>query len=524
MVSTTKEKSLSYGEDRQGVKEISLNNSISDRQKLINLFFKNLSGYIEVREFGETVKKLWFDSAAELIEYEPPTDKDIYVGMATRNSKRSGKAWNCEETGVLWADYDDVDSLSEVKDLIDHAYLPEPAVYVNSGHGYHAYWLLDEPVKAWKVNSLLRNISNRTGSDGKVAESARIMRLPATINNKNEPVKCEVVEFNNVDPLSFQEWLDIAGIKATDIQDNRFKQQSNIKLPDTDKPCINSILKGVEQCQRNWALGRLTKWLQAEGYPKDKSFELVKKWNQSNEPPQEVNEMERSFKAYWHGDYKLLGCKIPSTELQANLKGHCNRHTCKLGARFDKLIFENQVSINNRIFNEYPYISGYEIIVYGVLLAEPEGLNTTNLKEELTSRNGRKCMSRQKLMDTIDKLNSLGLIDVRYRHTQKRATFCKATKKGTYGLGYTLLSNGAINMAICGEVTPAELKLYLLLMKYAFRSGQAFPATTTLGKELGIHRTNVSKYLKNLEQARMIKRHYNYDEKGRKKLVCKLLV
>jgi len=43
----------------------------------------------------------------------------------------------------LWADYDNV-TLEEARARIKNAGLPEPSIYVNSGHGIHAYWLLEE--------------------------------------------------------------------------------------------------------------------------------------------------------------------------------------------------------------------------------------------------------------------------------------------------------------------------------------------------------------------------------------------
>jgi hypothetical protein len=99
-------------------------------------------------------------------------------------------------------------------------------------------------------------------------------------------------------------------------------------------------------------------------------------------------------------------------------------------------------------------------------------------------------------------------IDITSRY-QRLNYFAKATLQNTYGKGYTLVSNGAINGAIDGRITPTELKLYILLLKYSFNvNDNCYPSTLTLAKEMGIEQPNIVYFLNNLEFSGYIERQY----------------
>jgi len=84
--------------------------SITDRLEFVNILFEDLSGYIEIREIknGQANTK-YLKNTAELMEYDPPVDNNIYIGMFTRKQKR-GRNKDIQKTQVLWLDFDDVES------------------------------------------------------------------------------------------------------------------------------------------------------------------------------------------------------------------------------------------------------------------------------------------------------------------------------------------------------------------------------------------------------------------------------
>lgn len=108
---------------------------------------------------------------------ELPDDKDVFFTPAYRRKKDPKKKESVAGTMVLWAD-------------VDHTrHLPEcafkPSMIVDSGHGYHLYWLLEKPVKSTKQIEKLNGIIRDTMQSDSVQNANRILRVPGTTNNKH---------------------------------------------------------------------------------------------------------------------------------------------------------------------------------------------------------------------------------------------------------------------------------------------------------------------------------------------------
>lgn len=489
--------------------------------KFINELYKDVDGLINVREIDKQGEvKQHFLTLDQLQSYEVPTDKNVYYGLYSR-SGRTGTAKGCRTTGALWTDYDNMD-ISQVKSNIVKCGLPTPSIYVNSGHGIHAYWLLDKRVT--ETTDILRVMAVATGADTKATDKARVMRLPNSMNVKDTPVKCEVIEgnFKRYNTEIFKEILNIQAVDEVAATTNKIHIP---ELLNADRPCIKAMANGVKEGHRNFAEGRLIKYLQVKGKTKEVTKEIILKWNRNNEPPEDTGKLLKDFEAYWKGEYKLLGCTIKNKELQSTLYDYCNRLECKLNATIGKLELNNSIKYNNRLFNAIDKITGNELVVLGLLLRHGEGLTLKKLTEKMTSRATKKCcMSKPTLIAALKYLKSVGLIEC--IDGNKRAgieNLYKSVPQGTYGLGYTICSNGAINGAIDGRVTSTEFKLYVLLLKYAFQNESCYPSQVTLAKELRVTQRSISKLLPGLEEADYIKKNVYY-RNGVESLVYTLLV
>jgi hypothetical protein len=122
---------------------------------------------------------------------------DVYVGAAPRRRRR-GTAEDVARCWCLWADADGQGAVNALE-----AFEPAPSIVIASGTGpnFHAWWALDcrrplEPEAARQANLRL---AHALGSDRKVADPARVLRLAGTRNFKHEPaamvecVRCEPV-------------------------------------------------------------------------------------------------------------------------------------------------------------------------------------------------------------------------------------------------------------------------------------------------------------------------------------------
>lgn len=507
--------------------------------QFIKELIKDTNEYLEIREIGKDKEDInqHFIRPDDIMDYKPPADKNVYFGVYSRAIK-SGKAKSCSTTRVLWADFDEGmrgltvrERMEKVKSNIEAIGFPKPSIIVSSGNGIHTYWLLDKRVGDGAVE-VVKLLSKATNGDVRVAEKARVMRLPGTLNikNINEPLKCEIIQADysliyNLE--SFKDILkdNIGQVKENPPQVNYGSTNTILDNVNVDRSCINLILKGVGEGERNFALGRLTKWLQIKGSTKSKSQQIILAWNNLNDPPEKRQKLIQDFNHYWHGDYKLLGCAINNPHIQQLLNKYCNRPECKFSMAIGNIQLDNTVKYNNRLLNDLYKLTGNDLILYGLLVRYKEGLFTSLLNEKLTSRATRKpCISKPTRLKSLNKLKKIGFIDVIEGNRRAgKENLYKAIPQGNLGQGYTLVSNGAINGAIDKRVTSAEFKLYVLLLKYAFNKGSCYPSLNTMAKELRTTSSNVSIQLKRLEKSDYIKRIYKVFN-GNEKLDIRLLV
>jgi len=122
--------------------------------------------------------------------YGPPdadTSWDVYFGVLPR-LRMQGKAEDCvTETHVLWADVDAKNTGGKGPALQGLAgLLTVPSIIVDSGHGYHGYWLLRDKVPVTQAQEAMRGLAREVRGDS-VWDAPRIMRLPGTQNYKDDP-------------------------------------------------------------------------------------------------------------------------------------------------------------------------------------------------------------------------------------------------------------------------------------------------------------------------------------------------
>lgn len=475
--------------------------------------FEGAEGYINIREIDGKARNSFFEVGAD---FEIRQDTNVYFGVFAR-SARSGKTQACDTTGALWADFDGV-TVDVVHERIARAGLPGPSVWIHSGHGIHTYWLLTRRAGEEAV-AVVKAIVKATGADSRPAHKAAVMRVPGSMNVKGDPVPCRIMEasWRRHDIADFEKLLHVE-------RQGQFCRAIP-ELLESDMACVKAAAYGVPEGHRNFWLGRITKFLQIR-FSEEQAWRVVLDWNRLCRPAEKIEKLSADFKAYWHGPYKLLGCIQGDADKQAILTAYCAGAECDRGGTVGGLEFDNAVSVNNRIFNGAFYKwTGNELIVFGILLRHPEGLATSALMEKLTARaTGRPCMALKTMRRCLATLTERGLIRVVKRNRRAgREDFSRAIPQGTYGRGYTLVTNGAIIGAVAGMVTPAEFRLYVLLLRYAFARGTCYPSLATLANELRSDPGRVSQQLKALEKADYISRHYGY--KGNDfKLIFRLLV
>jgi hypothetical protein len=120
---------------------------------------------------------------------------DVYYGVLPRTRQSGSADAVIKQTRWIWADFDNK-NISEGKAFFALMRCPvEPTVIIDSGHGYHAYWLLDRDEPFELVSDVMQNISKFFGAD-RVQDAPRVLRIPWTINYKEAPVPVRMIKWD----------------------------------------------------------------------------------------------------------------------------------------------------------------------------------------------------------------------------------------------------------------------------------------------------------------------------------------
>jgi len=130
---------------------------------------------------------------------------NIYFGVCSRKTKKGTKE-ELLAIPAFWVDLDAKDFHGSKRAAIDHlreslpTYL-DPSIIVDTGHGYHVYWLFreNEPIENEKdvshLESYLRGLARALKGDPGSCDLTRILRLPGLFNLKfpDKPVPARII-------------------------------------------------------------------------------------------------------------------------------------------------------------------------------------------------------------------------------------------------------------------------------------------------------------------------------------------
>jgi hypothetical protein len=125
---------------------------------------------------------------------------DVYFGVLPRITKRGTAEQTVKTTHVLWADFDakrfrGKTGISSAFTEIANMRLT-PHIIVDSGNGYHAYWMLDGEYDFVEAQKVMKGIERVHHTDH-CSDAARILRVPGTLNFKEAtPKPVRLVRFD----------------------------------------------------------------------------------------------------------------------------------------------------------------------------------------------------------------------------------------------------------------------------------------------------------------------------------------
>ena len=183
------------------------------------------------QSFHETRESLDAE-AIQLVE----SGHDVYFALARFEAKTKREKYNVKLLRSFWMDLDcgeakaEVDpktgrpdgyinqttAVVELAKFCELTGLPTP-ILVNSGRGVHAYWPLTEDVTRaqWEpVANRLRKlcVTHKLYADPSVFEAARILRIPGTLNFKEDPPLLVEMISEEPTPISYETFRNIVGV------------------------------------------------------------------------------------------------------------------------------------------------------------------------------------------------------------------------------------------------------------------------------------------------------------------------
>ena len=172
--------------------------------------FKDVPGYIELRAIGENVYRNSFALGDPGVweKVQKWTDlhnqkRHCYFSLCPRKTEAGTEIKDVSGISILWADLDAHGKPKEGAWELVQALTPSPSIIVDSGGGYHAYWLLDtfyptpDDETRDDANGIVRGLAFHMHGDPAATDLARIFRIPGTENIKPEVMKtAEILEFH----------------------------------------------------------------------------------------------------------------------------------------------------------------------------------------------------------------------------------------------------------------------------------------------------------------------------------------
>lgn len=153
-----------------------------------------------VRRSDKTINRRFLKTQPEFLQTAKAfgVGWDIYFGVCTRHGKGSGKKDDCSRVGCVWVDFDNIAELPNFGKV-------QPDIIVNSGGGFHTYWILETPIYVrtgrWKeIEAINRGLTKKLGQNLKPMDKdkkfgadimtidiTRILRVPDLLNYKYDP-------------------------------------------------------------------------------------------------------------------------------------------------------------------------------------------------------------------------------------------------------------------------------------------------------------------------------------------------
>lgn len=417
------------------------------------------------------------------------------------------------------------------------------ALWVNTGHGYHAHILLKSPLED---KSLLRRCvykfrSKGFNCDSACVDPARIMRLPGTFNNKcfqdddyaferSDPPACRIVQdsherydlddimslLEKLPTVSFEDEKAYLEVKSTPgaakekptkgekdaigtlpgdiaLGEVSYTYLSNYDLPEPVKKILAYTPKGYRNCALGFMI-RLFKTQYKLG--KRAIYETVKLWGEmACVPAYDEKEFIDDFTRLYN--YNGLGYDVKLARMYG-------------GIDFDDFIQlrKKDIHIPHKFFRDFANLDGKDVRTY-LVIKMLEHIDEVTTQDKIAQTLG---ISTRALRPTIQNLVKSGHCFMKKGNAKlKVPNTYYTTRLNSVHDGFMILGYNDIRAFItdlCEQSgrtrSNAELKLYLYML-WKFRDNDIYMSQVNLGKNIGVEQNTISVMVYRLQEKHYLK-------------------
>ena len=180
-----------------------------------HLFDETTDGYISLIEInsealgGQKVIKVYNTKLKSLktIVEETEGREDTYISPNTYYIPKRSVSYIRQYRSLFidldvkkYAKHSKEETLANILDLVNQNKIPEPSMITDSGRGFHLYFRIKNAPKQaiqtfQELEDYLYYQLKELGADLSATDSARVLRLPGTINSRNQAT-CKIVSIN----------------------------------------------------------------------------------------------------------------------------------------------------------------------------------------------------------------------------------------------------------------------------------------------------------------------------------------
>ena len=158
----------------------------------LSSFYAEGKGWLEIRVLDKHGRISYFEQSVDeaLVHVEKwrtlGKGANIYFGVCSRKEEGKHSLNDILYTKSVWVDLDATDDDERKTQLkkIKEFPLP-PSLVVNSGNGFHIYWLLRKPTRKWASFAKIIKMFEKLLKSDSTGDIARILRVPGTMNTKD---------------------------------------------------------------------------------------------------------------------------------------------------------------------------------------------------------------------------------------------------------------------------------------------------------------------------------------------------